>query len=507
MQRGEAVFGYTVDLPGLSDKYLVDSILSDFKNWSDQGFAGVGRTLLDSSVISGTNNIGDKSSGIRQEYMAGGNHIVLEHINFRIDDIYAITVVKNFTGTDPLISVSDVARVYASSIQNPVRYCQITHISQVEGATWPSYDFVAEGFYPGEARMINLTGDVQIGGETQSVKTALLGLTGETADGEGHIEGNVTFGMVAGEDVTLPDEFLFSILGYYSECEVSQIVAWSEPSYTPTTPTQIQTPTLTTTPTKTPTRTRTPSPTASPTKKPTRTRTPSPTASPTKKPTSTKIVDLLPSNACAPGESLLYIEDFQDGSADGWPTIGGQEIPWSIVPDPYTAGNIVVKRVVDQDSSATLEGYIFENAVWRAQFMPIGSPIFNFAWHWHGGGYKVDGVTVDWSSYNIWFHPPGLRTFRAQPPISTDMLRNINQTMESDVWHQLEIGTFEGVLDIWIDGTRFLSYQDPNPLPAGKVVLGTVYDEALGTVSTVYFDDLVICELTKPFAPMPTSEP
>ncbi len=76
--------------------------------------------------------------------------------------------------------------------------------------------------------MINLTGDVQIGGETQSVKTALLGLTGETADGEGHVEGNVTFGMVAGEDVTLPDEFLFSILGYYSECEVSQIVPWLE---------------------------------------------------------------------------------------------------------------------------------------------------------------------------------------------------------------------------------------------------------------------------------------
>jgi len=228
IQRGEGVFGYTVDLSGQSDIAVVDNILSDFKSWSVPAYAGGGRTLLDSSVISGTNNIGDKSSGIRIEYMGGGNHIVLKNITFRIDDIYVVAIVKNFTGTDPLISVSDVARVYASSIQNPVRYCQITHISQVEGATWPSYDFVAEGFYPGEARMINLTGAVQIGGEPQSVRTALLGLTGETADGEGHIEGNVTFRMVAGEDVTLPDEFLFSILGYFSECEVSQIVPWSE---------------------------------------------------------------------------------------------------------------------------------------------------------------------------------------------------------------------------------------------------------------------------------------
>ena len=143
--RGEAVFGYTADLSGQSDRDVVDSILSDFKSWSEQGFTGGGRTLLDSSVISGANNIGDKSSGIRIEYMGGGNHIVLKQLNFRIDDIYVIAIVKNFNGTDPLISVSDVARVYASSIQNPVRYCQITHISQVEGATWPSYDFVAEG--------------------------------------------------------------------------------------------------------------------------------------------------------------------------------------------------------------------------------------------------------------------------------------------------------------------------------------------------------------------------
>ena len=65
---------------------------------------------------------------------------------------------------------------------------------------------------------------VEIDGETQSVVTGLLGLTGETADSEGRIEGNVTFDEIADEDATLPDEFTFSIWGWYSECEVNQIV-------------------------------------------------------------------------------------------------------------------------------------------------------------------------------------------------------------------------------------------------------------------------------------------
>lgn len=75
--------------------------------------------------------------------------------------------------------------------------------------------------------MINLVGDVQIGGETQSALSSLAGLTGESADSEGRIEENVTF-TFSGEDVELPNEFTFTIWGYYSRCEISQIVTWND---------------------------------------------------------------------------------------------------------------------------------------------------------------------------------------------------------------------------------------------------------------------------------------
>ncbi|MCJ7566563.1 MAG: hypothetical protein MUO58_03365 [Anaerolineales bacterium] len=78
--------------------------------------------------------------------------------------------------------------------------------------------------------------------------------------------------------------------------------------------------------------------------------------------------------------------------------------------------------------------------------------------------------------------------------------------MRSEVWHQLEISTYEGALEIWIDGVRFLTYNDPKPLPGGAITLGAGYGEPLDPQSVVYYDDLVVCELTAPFAPMPTPE-
>jgi len=48
-------------------------------------------------------------------------------------------------------------------------------------------------------------------------------------------------------------------------------------------------------------------------------------------------------------------------------------------------------------------------------------------------------------------------------------------------------------------------YQDPRPLPGGK--LGLYVAETTDAESVAYFDDVSICELTAPFVPMPTPEP
>lgn len=214
---------------------------------------------------------------------------------------------------------------------------------------------------------------------------------------------------------------------------------------------------------------------------------------------------LLPSEACAPGERLLYIEDLQDGEAQQWPSIELRANGWNVETHPDTPGNIVISRLGEFEGGALFHGQTFDNAVWRLRFMPVGRPIFNFAWHL-ADAYEVDEGAVEWSSYAIWFHPPRINVFREQPPLSTVILREIERTMRSGEWHRLEIGTYEGVLEIWIDGVRFVTYEDPKPLPEGAIILGVGFGEALDPQSIIYYDDLVVCELTSPFVPMPTPE-
>ena len=216
---------------------------------------------------------------------------------------------------------------------------------------------------------------------------------------------------------------------------------------------------------------------------------------------------LLPSEACMPGERLLYIEDFQDGEAQHWRTIEQRALGRNIVTDPDMPGDMVLFIPADIDGGGRLRNHIFENGVWRVKFMPVRRPIFNFSWHWNPGGYEVEETTVESSSYAIWFHPPGLRVFRGQTPVSTIILGEIERTMKSGEWHQLEIGTFGSVLEIWIDGRRFLAYDDQNPLPDGYISFYVGYGKPLDPQSVIYYDDFVVCELTAPFVPMPTPEP
>lgn len=222
----EQVFGYTVKCPPSKRLVICETMIPLWIDIFGPDFDRGGRTLQNITTISGADMIGDISTGVRAEYTSGGRTIILELVAFRIGGIYAITFIKNFEGDDPSISIIDVAEIYASSILNPVQHCQITQINPVDGATWPAYEFRAEGFYPGEGRMIMLTGDVTVNGETLRMITSKLGMTGESADSNGVIEEIMTFQLVVGDSVSLPSEFTISIFGHFSHCMVNQVVPW-----------------------------------------------------------------------------------------------------------------------------------------------------------------------------------------------------------------------------------------------------------------------------------------
>ena len=91
---------------------------------------------------------------------------------------------------------------------------------------------------------------------------------------------------------------------------------------------------------------------------------------------------------------------------------------------------------------------------------------------------------------------------RLQQPTSNLSVGNIYNYPQQNTWHTLEIGTFDGKTDVYMDGVLITSYEDPAILPEGT--FGFEYwppDET----AAVYFDDLSVCELSAPvetlFAP------
>jgi len=203
---------------------------------------------------------------------------------------------------------------------------------------------------------------------------------------------------------------------------------------------------------------------------------------------------------------LLYIEDFQDGEAQGWAEIELRAADWDIVSDPENPGDIVVSRPSIYEGYASLQNRNFDNAVWRFKIMYSGASVANFSWHWHDTPYETEDGMVEWSAYRGWFHFPGLRITRDAAPLSSVLLRQI-QYIEAGVWHQLEISTYEGTFEFWLDGEPLVTFDDPQPLPEGRLTIGVGLGETPDNTSIVYFDDMSVCELSAPFAPMPTPEP
>ena len=142
--------------------------------------------------------------------------------------------------------------------------------------------------------------------------------------------------------------------------------------------------------------------------------------------------------------------------------------------------------------------------------MPTEALPFEMAWHW-SANYEVDGNKVDWSSYQIFFDPPNVWVFRAQQPLSTVTLREtqliLEPGLEPGIWHNIEISSFEGRFTIWVNGTELLSYDDPQPLPEGYFIIGAGFGDPMEPQAPIYYDDIVVCQLTAPFMPMPAPEP
>jgi len=203
---------------------------------------------------------------------------------------------------------------------------------------------------------------------------------------------------------------------------------------------------------------------------------------------------ILPSEACGLNETLLYLEDFQDGKAQGWLEIESRVQGWDLIPHPDSTGNKVIKFPYETDTEIKLRDFTFEDAVWRINVMPQGKATTTI-FFWHDS--TDDEVSY---SYNVVFYEWGVRSSRSKEGVEIVLL-DIERYLKKDVWQLLEISTYDGTFEIWLDGTHVLKFNDLQPLPGGQIGLDMWASEFES--SMVYFDNLTVCELSEPFVPLP----
>jgi hypothetical protein len=193
---------------------------------------------------------------------------------------------------------------------------------------------------------------------------------------------------------------------------------------------------------------------------------------------------LLPAEACAPGETLLYLEDFQDGQAQGWINI--DNAPWSLGPAPDNPGNTVLTISGPLTGNLpVLLDHVFENAVWRIRARYDGNvaTLFNWRHSWDQGDKRY-----------LLYVNPNLTEFVPLDSIGEEVPgAQSPQHAQPSTWHRYEIRTVGNTSAVAMDGQEIMSFVDPNPLPPGTIGLHPIYEE--GMAGSFHYDNISVCGL------------
>ncbi|KAA3644242.1 MAG: carboxypeptidase regulatory-like domain-containing protein [Chloroflexi bacterium] len=206
---------------------------------------------------------------------------------------------------------------------------------------------------------------------------------------------------------------------------------------------------------------------------------------------------LLPDQACNPDESLFAVYDFENHTAVGWQEIEFGAQGWTFVPDPEAEENAVVQLQGSPGTElGTFRGDLPGNYAMRFRFLAetaLGLSI----------SISQVGNEQGESFYQIILSPPGSENppelRRVEIPVSNIPVRNLS-SFQTGTWNTLEVSRYQDTLEIWLNSNLVANYQDPMPLESSGI--GGISIFPYSDPSTVLFDDMSICELSAPFAPL-----
>lgn len=214
---------------------------------------------------------------------------------------------------------------------------------------------------------------------------------------------------------------------------------------------------------------------------------------------------MLPSEGCGSTETLLYIEDFQDGQAQGWPEIDLHATGWNVNEYAEETGNFVASNNGSEHIGTTLQEMTFADAVWRMRLRVDGRRAMSFNWL-QNYGIELEGQQVDDVRYQIVadIDVIGIRRLTL-PVLNIEAARG--RGAKAGEWHNIEISTFQGMTEVWLDGQRITGYADPKPLPGGGIGLEIFNFDSSKPGTVINFDDISVCGLSAPFTSIYSAAP
>ena len=191
-----------------------------------------------------------------------------------------------------------------------------------------------------------------------------------------------------------------------------------------------------------------------------------------------------PASACLEGQEVLFIEDFEDKTMQGWEGIARPI--WDYV-EFEDRGTAVVIDSIEGDVHA--EGPVsYGNGVWH--FDILRGPEMGLLWlRIHSAPDQSYIILFDGNiGFGLQYEPGGYGLVdRNLPP------------GDGETWERFSVAYYDGVIDIYRDGELWLGTTVEDPLyPDGSISITTKYKKT-------HLDNLVVCGLEEPYVP-PVSE-
>ncbi len=210
---------------------------------------------------------------------------------------------------------------------------------------------------------------------------------------------------------------------------------------------------------------------------------------------------LLPADACSAGETLIMVEDLQDQLMQDWGDLTSRFESGApgveIIEDINQPSNWVLKAYNTTKPGHFQIGSYDEHlgdAVVRFRTRNNGGQHLHVGWH-HTNAYRYIAF--------IYADEGGGRVEKFEEPNNFAAF-NFGGFIGDGEWHTIEISTFNGVYEIWIDGVQQgSSWQDKKPLMPGTFFLDADFWEPDRITE---FDDISVCELSAPFETIITPE-